>query len=66
MIFRKAETSETLTEKIGNKIFAIETNLDPLERRIMDGRVEEAIEILKSIRISVDHIKQLLPVNNQI
>lgn len=46
--------------KMGNPIFAIETNLDPLQLRIEDGRVTEAIAVIQSIRRSVEKAKAIV------
>jgi hypothetical protein len=45
---------------IGNPIFAIETNIGPLRKRILEGRTEEAIEVLNSIAQSIEQIKEFL------
>jgi hypothetical protein len=47
-------------DKIGNPLFAIETNLDPLERRVREGRVDEALGIISEIRSSLEKAKQAL------
>lgn len=51
---------EDIGHFIGNPIFAIATNLDPLEKRIREKRTEEALHILNEIRSSIqiinDHI----------
>jgi hypothetical protein len=52
--------SEWVRHELGNPAFAIETNLEPLKRRIMEGRTEEAIAIVDSIQASVERIKQSL------
>jgi signal transduction histidine kinase/nucleoside 2-deoxyribosyltransferase len=54
------DISFSAAHKIGNPIFAIETNLDPLERRIKEHRTEEAIEVADSIRRSVDKAKAIV------
>ncbi|MEO5369422.1 MAG: HAMP domain-containing histidine kinase [Magnetococcus sp. DMHC-1] len=46
--------------KIGNPIFAIETNLNPLQKRISEARTEEAIEIINNIQISVEKSKAFI------
>jgi uncharacterized protein YcgL (UPF0745 family) len=45
---------------VGNPVFAIETNLEPLRKRIVNGNVEEALQILKEIEQSVNRIKDFL------
>jgi signal transduction histidine kinase len=54
------DISFSAAHKMGNPIFAIETNLDPLERRIGDGRVKDAIEVVQSIRNSVEKAKSIV------
>jgi signal transduction histidine kinase len=51
------DISFTAAHRVGNPIFAIETNLDPLERRIREGRQSEALEVVGEIRSSVDKAK---------
>ena len=51
------DISFTAAHKIGNPIFAIQTNLDPLQLRITENRTGEAIEVMGSIRISVEKAK---------
>jgi len=45
---------------IGNPLFAIETNLEPLRKRIKAGRMEEALEIVDDIQQSVEKAKLAL------
>ena len=45
---------------VGNSVFAIETNLQPLKKRIVEGRKDEAIEIVNSIETSIQQIVQFL------
>jgi len=45
---------------IGNPIFAIETNIVSLRKRIIEGRTQEAIDVLSSIENSINHIKEYL------
>ena len=54
------DISFSAAHKMGNPIFAIETNLDPLQLRIDDGRRSEAIEIIQSIRRSVEKAKAIV------
>jgi signal transduction histidine kinase len=46
--------------KIGNPIFAISMELGPLEKRIREGRAEEALEVVKAIKVSVDKASRIL------
>jgi signal transduction histidine kinase len=46
--------------KMGNPIFAIETNLDPLRKRIEEDRSSEAVVVVRSIRASVDKAKDIV------
>jgi signal transduction histidine kinase len=54
------DISFSAAHKMGNPIFAIETNLDPLKRRIEDGRVGEAVKVVQSIRNSVEKAKGIV------
>ena len=45
---------------IGNPVFAIETNLISLRKRITSGRTEEALEIVDEIQVSIERIKSAL------
>lgn len=47
-------------EDLINKIFAIEICLDPLRKRIRDGRVDEALEIVDGVERSIERAKDLL------
>ncbi len=51
------DISFSAAHKIGNPIFAIETALKPLNRRISEGRSAEGLEITESISRSVDRAK---------
>jgi signal transduction histidine kinase len=51
------EISFSAAHKIGNPIFAIETDLDPLVKRIREQRANEAVEVVGNIRSSVDKAK---------
>ncbi|MBF0632023.1 MAG: HAMP domain-containing histidine kinase [Magnetococcales bacterium] len=46
--------------KIGNPIFAIETDLDPLAKRIREDRKEEVNEIIANYRKSIDKAKAII------
>lgn len=54
------DISFAAAHKIGNPIFAIETDLDPLQRRIRDRRIDEAIEVTANMRSSVDKAKAII------
>ena len=54
------DISFSAAHKIGNPIFAIETNLDPLETRVNEQRTAEAILVLKNIRDSVEKAKAII------
>lgn len=54
----RVDNARDIEHTIGNPVFAIETNLEPLRRRIQDGRQEEALRILDSLQISVERIKE--------
>lgn len=54
------DISSSASHALGNPIFAMETNLNPLERRIKEGRTEEAIAVLDSIRASVEKTKKIV------
>lgn len=50
----------TTAHKIGNPIFAIETYLAPLEKRIRENCVNDAGEIVKKIGVSVEKAKNIV------
>jgi signal transduction histidine kinase len=54
------DISFSSAHKIGNPIFAIETNLDPLTRRIREGRLVEASHVIDQIRLSVERAKSIV------
>jgi signal transduction histidine kinase len=54
------DISYSAAHKIGNPIFAIETNLDPLQRRIDRNNAGEATEIVNDIRFSVEKAKGIV------
>lgn len=54
------DVSFSAAHKIGNPIFAIETYLDPLNRRVRESRTEEATEIIGSIRLTVEKAKGIV------
>lgn len=54
------EISFAAAHKIGNPIFAIETNLDPLVKRIRENKTEEVNEVIADIHLSVDKAKSII------
>ena len=44
----------------GHPIFAIETFLDPLQKRIAEKRTADAIEVVKNIRASIENAKGIV------
>jgi len=54
------DISFSAAHKIGNPIFAIETNLDPLQKRVDEDRRGEAAEVIGSIRASVEKAKAII------
>ena len=48
------DISFTAAHKIGNPIFAIETALGPLQKRILGNRISEALDVLSLVRTSVE------------
>jgi signal transduction histidine kinase len=54
------DISFTAAHKMGNPVFAIETYLDPLEKRIHEQRSAEAVEVVGSIRNSVERAKGIV------
>ncbi len=54
------DISFSAAHKIGNPIFAIETNLDPLQKRVVESRFAEAVEVIGSIRASVEKAKGIV------
>ncbi len=51
------DISFAAAHKIGNPIFAIETDLEPLMKRIREDRQNEAIEVVENIRSAVEKAK---------
>jgi signal transduction histidine kinase len=51
------DISFTAAHKIGNPIFAIETFLEPLKKRISESRAKEALNVIQSIEASVERAK---------
>ena len=51
------DISFSAAHKIGNPIFAIETDLDPLQKRVNENRANEASQVIGNIRSSVDKAK---------
>ncbi|MGO9097338.1 MAG: sensor histidine kinase [Bryobacteraceae bacterium] len=54
------DISFSAAHKIGNPIFAIETNLDPLQKRVIEQRTVEAVEVIGSIRASIENAKGIV------
>ncbi len=54
------DISFSAAHKIGNPVFAIETNLGPLEKRIAEDRKDEAVQVVESIRGSVEKAKGIV------
>jgi len=54
------DISFSAAHKMGNPIFAIETNLDPLQKRVIEGRATEALSVIQSIRNSVEKAKGIV------
>ena len=51
-----------LENAIGNPVFAIETLLDPIRKRIKDNRLDEALLLINHIQLSLEKIKNVLKV----
>jgi phosphoglycerate-specific signal transduction histidine kinase len=56
---------DDMQHNIGNPVFAIETLLDPIRKRIRENRTEEALELLNSIQNSLNRIKSFIHSSNQ-
>lgn len=54
------DISFSAAHKIGNPIFAVETDLDPLLKRIRESRTGEAIEVVDNIRSAVEKAKSFV------
>lgn len=54
------DISFSAAHKIGNPLFAIETNLGPLEKRISEHRTDDALAVIKRIRRSVEKSKDIV------
>jgi signal transduction histidine kinase len=54
------DISVSAAHKIGNPIFAIETNLDPLEKRVAENRTQDALSVISSMRVSVERAKGII------
>ena len=54
------DISFNAAHRMGNPIFAIETDLDPLIRRIEEQRVPEALQVIAEMRISVEKAKGIV------
>ena len=54
------DISFSAAHKIGNPIFAIETDLEPLRRRIIDGKANEAIAVTTNMQSAVEKAKGIV------
>jgi hypothetical protein len=55
----KEDLFETdIEHTVGNALFAMETNLISLKKRIQDGRTEEALKITDNIQQSIEKAKE--------
>jgi signal transduction histidine kinase len=54
------DISFTTAHKIGNPLFAIETFLDPLEKRVSEKRTDEARAIMERIRAAIERAKGIV------
>ena len=54
------ELSFRALHEVVNPLFAIETFLDPLERRIRESRPDEACQVVASIRASIAKAKAVI------
>lgn len=54
------DISFAAAHRIGNPIFAIETVLEPLLKRINENRKDEAVEVVGRVRVSVDKAKDIV------
>lgn len=54
------DISFSAAHKIGNPIFAIETDLAPLRKRIIESRTEEAIEVTDNMQSAVEKAKGIV------
>ncbi|NQT38639.1 MAG: HAMP domain-containing histidine kinase [Planctomycetes bacterium] len=54
------DISFAAAHKIGNPIFAIETDLDPLKKRITEKRTDEAVDVIGNIRGAVEKAKNII------
>jgi signal transduction histidine kinase len=54
------DISFSAAHKMGNPIFAIETNLDPLELRMENGRTADAVKVVRNIRKSIEKAKAIV------
>jgi signal transduction histidine kinase len=54
------DLASVAAHKLGNPVFAIETFIDPIEKRISENNQAEAIAILSDFRASIDKAKDIL------
>lgn len=52
-----AQESDYIRDRIGNPVFALQTNLDTLERRIKKGQVDKTQELIHDMRTSLEQMK---------
>jgi signal transduction histidine kinase len=54
------DISFSAAHKIGNPLFAIETFLDPLGKRVVEKRTEEAVKVIGDIRETIETAKGIV------
>lgn len=54
------DISFSAAHKLGNPIFAIETILDPLQKRVEEQRTEDAVKVVARIRESIEKAKNIV------
>lgn len=54
------DISFSAAHKLGNPIFAIETILDPLQKRVEEQRTEDAVKVIARIRESIEKAKNIV------
>lgn len=53
-------SAEHIRHMIGNPAFAIDLNLSVIERRIKDGKLDDALRLIEVVRGSLERIKAAL------
>jgi hypothetical protein len=48
------DLSKDIHHVIGNSVFAIETNLEALKRRVLQNKTEETLKIIDDITVSIN------------